>query len=326
MRKNIKKLFKSCAFTLLACVVAGGIHAADYPKHPIEIVIPFGEGGASDTFARKFSEIINKELSQPTQPVNKKGGGGLVGMAYAYTQRPDGHTILEITPSHIIADVMNRSKVKLLKHFEPLVRIQSDIYVVGVVKNSKFKDFKSLVAYGRKQQVTFAGISPGGLDDFTLKSLARATGIKLKFIPYKSGSEVKAAVLGGEVDIYLDKIVSAIGYIKDEAITPLVILNDKRITKLDVFKSVPTTVELGYDVTIGSWRGFVIKKGTPESVKVFLVEKMKKAYDSAEYQSFAEKNLVNIRPGFLGSREYKKFLEKEYKTFNQVAIDSGLKK
>lgn len=326
MQNNLKKLLKRCVLTILACVVATGIQAADYPKHPIEIVIPFGEGGASDTFARKFSEIINKELTQPTQPVNKKGGGGLIGMAYAFTQRPDGYTILEITPSHIIADVMNRGKVKLLQHFEPLVRIQSDIYIVGVSKTSKFKDFKSLVAYGRKQQVTFAGISPGGLDDFTLKSMAKATGIKLKFIPYKSGSEVKAAVLGGEVDIYLDKIVSAIGYIKDEAIKPLVILNDERITKLDVFKSVPTTVEMGYNVTIGSWRGFVVKKGTPESVKAFLAEKMKNAYNSVEYRSFAENNLVNIRPGYLGPQGFKNFLKKEYSTFNQVAIDAGFKK
>jgi putative tricarboxylic transport membrane protein len=326
MKPNLKRLIKSCTFTILACLIGSGVNAADYPKHPIEIVIPFGEGGASDTFARKFSEIINKEMSQPTQPINKKGGGGLIGMVYAFGQRPDGYTLLEITPSHIIADVMNRSKVKLLQHFEPLARIQSDIYIVGVSKNSKFKDFQSLVDFGRKEQVTFAGISPGGLDDFTLKSLALATGIKLKFIPYKSGSEVKAAVLGGEVDIYLDKIVSAIGYIKDGAIKPLVILNDKRITKLDVFKTVPSTVELGYDVTIGSWRGFVVKKGTPQSVKTYFVSKMKKAYDSTEYQEFAQKNLVNIRPGFLGPEDYRAFLEKEFKTFSNIAVKAGLKK
>ena len=55
--------------------------------------------------------------------------------------------------------------------------------------------------------------------------------MKVKFIPYKSGSEVKAAVLGGEVDVYLDKIISSIGYIKDKKVKPLVVLNDERINK-----------------------------------------------------------------------------------------------
>jgi tripartite-type tricarboxylate transporter receptor subunit TctC len=324
--RTIKKVSVSCILLLLACTLVGNAMAADYPKRPVEMIIPFGEGGASDTFARKFAEIINSEMPKPIQPVNKKGGGGLVGMVYAFSQKADGYTLLEITPSHVIADVMNRGKVKLQEHFEPLARIQSDIYIVGVSKESQFQSFAELVEYGKEHEVTFAGISPGGLDDFTLRALAKATGIKIKFIPYKSGSEVKAAVLGGEVDIYLDKVVSAIGYIRDGAVRPLVILNDERITKLDEFKEVPTTKELGYDVTVGSWRGFVVKKGTPAEIKSMLIDKMKQAYDSAEYQEFAEKNLVNIRPGYLPGDEFGAFLQQEYDAFDTIAVETGFKK
>lgn len=318
MTRTTKKIYMSCVLFLLVCSVVSSTFAADYPKRPIEMIIPFDEGGASDTFARKFAEIINQDLPKPIQPVNKKGSGGLVGMVYAFSQRADGYTLLEVTPSHIIADVMNRGKVKLQEHFEPLARIQSDIYIVGVAKGSKFQQFADIVEYGQENEVTFAGISPGGLDDFTLRALANATGIKIKFIPYKSGSELKAAVLGGEVDIYLDKVVSAIGYIRDGAVKPLVILNDERIEKLDEFKEVPTTVELGYDVTVGSWRGFMVKKETPDEVKALLIEKMKKAYDTPEYQEFAEKNLVNIRPGYLQAEEFGKFLQQEYDAFKTM--------
>jgi len=322
----LKKTVLSLSVAVMALSVVSGALAAAYPARPIELVIPFGEGGASDTFARKFAEIVNKDMPKPLQPVNKKAGGGIVGMVYAFSQPNDGYTVLSITPSHIIADVMDRSPVKLLESFEPLCRIQSDIYIISVSKGSKFQSFEGLVAYGRENEVTFAGISPGGLDDFVLRSLAKATGLKLKFVPYKSGSEVKAAVLGGEVDIYLDKIISAIGYIEDGSVRPLVVLNDRRIDQIGLFKDVPTTVELDYDVTIGSWRGFVVKKGTSQEIKDFLIAKMKAAYDTEEYQKFAADNLVNIRPGYLDSQEFGEFLEKEYSHFSDIAKETGLKR
>ena len=297
-----------------------------YPKRPVEVVIPFGEGGASDIFARKFSELMSEGMPQPVLPINKKGSGGLVGMLHAAQQKNDGYTILEITPSHIIADALEKSpEVKLMRDFEPLCRIQSDIYIIGVLAGSKFKSFEELVTYGRENEVTFAGISPGGLDDITLNALADATGMKIQFIPYKSGSEVKAAVLGGEVDIYLDKIISAVNYIREGSIKPLVVLNDERIEQIDAFKGVPSTVELGYDVTIGSWRGFCVKKDTPVEIKEYLMTEMKKVYDSAEYQTFAEQNLVNIRSGFLTADEFEAQWEKEYTMFDGIARKVGLK-
>ena len=299
---------------------------AAYPERPIEMVIPFGEGGASDIFARKYAELMSKKLSQPLQPVNKKGSGGLVGLLYAAQQPNDGYTLLEVTPSQVIADALEKSpEVKLMRDFEPLARIQSDIYILGVPKSSRFGSFQEMVEYGQNNEVTFAGISPGGLDDMTLTALADATNMKIRFVPYKSGSEVKAAVLGGEVDIYLDKVISAINYIKDGSIKPVVILNEDRMTQIPEFAEVPTTVELGYNVTIGSWRGFVVKKDTPVDIKNQLIHIMKEVYESSEYQKFAEQNLVNIRPGFLDADGFRAQWEKEYVVFENIAKKVGLK-
>lgn len=298
----------------------------DYPKRPVEMVVPFGEGGASDTFARKFADLMTKDMPEPVQPVNKSGSGGLIGMVYAAQQENDGYTLLEITPSHVIADVLNSSEdVKLLEDFEPLARIQQDIYILSVPEGSRFESFEEIVEYGQENEVTFAGISPGGLDDMTLNALGDATGINLKFIPYKSGSEVKAAVLGGEVDIYLDKIISAINYIKEGKIKPVLVLNDKKLDQVEELADVPSSVDLGYDVTIGSFRGFVIKKGAPQEVKDYLIEKMYETYETQEYKDFAELNLVNLREGYLGPDEFAEFLQENYEMFDKVAKKVGLK-
>jgi tripartite-type tricarboxylate transporter receptor subunit TctC len=298
----------------------------DYPKRPIELVVPFGEGSASDTFARKFAEIMSKDMQKPIQPVNKDGSGGLVGMVYAHGQSNDGYTVLEVTPSHVIADVLGIGKdMKFLEDFEPLARIQEDIYVLSVPANSEIENLDKLLELGREKEISFAGVSPGGLDDLTLNALADATGVKVKFIPYGSGSEVKAAVLGGEVDVYLDKLINTVGYIKDGKVKPIVVLNDERITQIEELKDTPTTVEKGFDVTIGSWRGFVVKKGTPQEVKDYLLEQMKKASETEEYKKFNEESLTNIREGFLGPEDFKAAMLEDYEVFDKVAKQTGLK-
>lgn len=299
--------------------------AADYPTRPIELVIPFGEGSASDIFSRQMVEIMNKFLPEPIFPVNKAGGGGLSALVYTAKKKADGYTIMTITPSHIISDVLSRAgKTKLLTDFDMLGRIQSDLYVLCVTEKSNFKTFEDLVEYARKNEVSFGGVSPGALDDLTLNALAMETGMKIKFVPYKSGASVKAAVLGNEVDIYLDKLVSAIAYIKDGAVRPLVILNDGRIDVPEL-KNVPCTVELGVNVTIGSWRGFVIPKNAPAEVREFWGKQLKKAYDSDAYKKFARDTLTNIGPGWLDGEAFREFLEEEYKVFDKVAISTGLK-
>lgn len=295
----------------------------DYPKSPIEIVVPFGEGSASDIFVRKFAEIMGKSVPQPIQPVNKDGSGGLVGMLDAAQRKNDGYSLLSITPSHVIADVMGATDVKLLEDFVPVARIQSDVYVLAVTKNSQYNSFADLLASGKT--VTVGGVSPGGLDDLTLSVLSKDTGLDIQYVPYKSGSEVKAAVLGGEVDIYLDKLVSAINYVKDGAVRPVLVLNDERIVTIPELADVPCTVELGYTTTIGSWRGFVVKKGTPQEIIDYLAEEMKKAYDTPEYQQFASDNLVDIRDGYLNAEDFAKDLQKEFEAFNTVATELGLK-
>ena len=300
--------------------------AASYPERIIEVIVPFGEGSESDIFARKFSELLSVKLGRRVQPINKKGGSGLIGMVFAAQQQNNGYTILEITPSHVISDLVGTAPFKLMRDFEPLARIQSDMYILGVQKNSKFQSFQEMVAYGQQNEITFAGVSSDGLDTMTLAALSEATKMKIKYIPYKSGAEVRAAVLSGEVDIYLDNVISAVKYIQDGSIKPMVVLGDERIKSLEVLNDVPCSVELGYNVTLSSWRGFVVKKETPQEIKELLIAKMKEVSESPEYKLFEEQTLTNLSPGYLDADGFAKQWAKEYKIFNPIAKKIGLKK
>jgi len=327
----MKKQLITCSLLVIGIILSGcsvpsSAEEQTYPDHPVEVVVPFGEGSASDTFARKFSDILSRTSGDTFQPINKDGSGGLLGMAHAYKQDNDGYTILEITPSHVISDVLGKGKdIELLEDFEPLAHIQSDIYVLSVAANSDIQDYDDLIKKGKESGLTFAGVSPAGLDDLTVNAFAQEADIETTFIPYPSGASVKAAALGGEVDIYVDKVVNVISYIKTGKVRPIVVFHDEKIEQLDELKDVPTTVEKGVDMTVGSWRGFVIKKDAPEEVKNYLVKQMQDAFETEEYEQFAEENYVNIGEEYLGPEEFKEKMKVEYEKFDEISKELGIK-
>lgn len=315
---------------VLTCAVglAGSAFAQDYPKRPVELVIPFGTGGASDIFARQFGQIAGKYLGKPLTPVNKGGAGTIEGLTYAFGAPADGYTILEITPSLLIVEAQNRSSVKFRKEFDPIMRVQSDVVLFGVAaKSSKFKTLEEMVAFAKAnpKKLKIGGLSPGALDDYIANGFAKAAGIQWTYVPYKSGSELKAAVLGGELDVYQDKLISFMGLAASGDIRPLVVLSDKRLP-VPALKDVPSSVEKGIAFTQGSWRGFVVKKGTPEAIRNIIISAFQKAYDDPAYKEIEKKEMSDIVPGHLKADDFRKSWDVEFESYSKIFTELGLVK
>ncbi|HCM29006.1 MAG TPA: hypothetical protein DIC34_21130 [Treponema sp.] len=324
---------RSVLFIAVIAAAAIGANAqakkVDFPKRPIEMVIPFGAGGASDIFARQYAQLAEKFLGKPITAINKGAAGTIEGMTYAYNQTADGYTLLEITPSLLIIEALKKSPIKFRENFEPLMRVQSDLQLIGVAKNSKFKSFQEVVAYAKAnpgKKLKIGGLSPGGLDDYIANGLADAAGIDWTYVPYKSGSEVKAAVLGGEIDIYQDKLISFLPLAESGDIRPLVVLNDSRLAQVQVLKDVPCTAELGIKFTQGSWRGFCVKKGTPTAVKQVLMDALQAAYETSGYKDMEAKEMTNIRPGYAEAEEFRAIWDNEYEGYVAIFKKTGMLK
>jgi putative tricarboxylic transport membrane protein len=323
---------RSACFFVAAVVIwtAGSSRsgAADFPKHPIEMVIPFGAGGASDIFARQYAMLAEKHIGKPITSVNKGAAGTIEGTTYAFNQPADGYTILEITPSVLIIEALKKTPIAFRDNFEPLLRVQSDLQLIGVAKKSTFKSFKELADFAKAnpKKLKIGGLSPGGLDDYIANGLAQAAGFVWVYVPYKSGSEVKAAVLGGELDVYQDKLISFLPLVESGDIVPLLVLNAKRLDKVPALKNVPCSVELGANFTQGSWRGFAVKKGTPPEIKQIIITALQKAYDDPGYKAMEEKEMTNLVPGYARADEFRKIWDDEYKGYVEVFKRIGLLK
>lgn len=313
-------------FTSVSAYSAGqadtGVPGSDYPKRPIEIIVPFGAGGSSDLMSRQVANIMKNYVDIPVKVINKPGAGGIDGMVYVKNAPNDGYTILQITPSHAIATAVGRPNADLIGDFEPIANFQVDIVCFGVAKDSPIQNLEDMLDYAKANpgKLKIGGTSPGGLDDFIINGFSREAGIEMLYIPYKSSAQTKAAVLGGEIDIYQDKLISFLSMVKSGDIRPLVILNETRIIGFSELEDVPSSVEKGINFTQGSWRGYAVRKGTPSEVRDFLSDIIKKVYLSEEYLTASEKSMSNIIPGFIDQQQYGKMWVSEIGRFREILV------
>ena len=132
-------------------------------------------------------------------------------------------------------------------------------------------------------------------------------------------------MLGGELDVYQDKLISFMSLASGGDVRPLVVLNDKRLP-VPALKDVPCSVEKNINFTQGSWRAFVVKKGTPDNVKKIIIDAFQKAYDDPAYKEMEKKEMTDIVPGYMKADEFRKSWDVEFESYSKIFKDLGLVK
>ena len=120
--KRVTGILCAVLFVTGLCFSTVDIAAAAYPEQAIEILVPFGVGGGSDTAARAVAEGLKPLLKVPPVITNMPGGGATKGMLYVSQQPADGYTVLAVTTSHLIDAVKPKTRAHILRDFDPLMR------------------------------------------------------------------------------------------------------------------------------------------------------------------------------------------------------------
>lgn len=320
--KKSQALFAAVLFFCAGLAGVSSVEAAAYPERAIEIIVPFGVGGGSDTAARAVGEGLKPLLKVPLVITNMPGGGATKGMLHVAQQPADGYTVLAITTSHLIDAVKPKTRSHLLKDFDPLMRIQWDTSSVTISGDSKFKTLAELIDYGKKnpKMLKFAGTSPGGWSEIQTVAFFRGVGVEVTFVPFDSGAEIKAAILGGHIHGAVEELAETLPLIEAGKLRSLAVIMEKRHPALP---NVPCTTELGINYTHGLMRAWGVKKGTPPDRVRFLHDVIKKALDVPVYKKFVQDNHLYARPGYLSPEETRKYWDDEVKFFTETLKSLG---
>jgi tripartite-type tricarboxylate transporter receptor subunit TctC len=308
---------------LAGCVIGSwGVTLAAYPDRAIEIIVPFGVGGGSDTAARAVAEGLKPLLKVPLVITNMPGGGATKGMLHVSQQPAEGYILLAVTTSHLIDAVKPKTRAHLLRDFDPLMRIQWDTSAVSISGDSKFKTLADLVDWGKKnpKALKFAGTSPGGWSEIQTVAFFKKVGVEVTFIPFDSGAEIKAAIMGGHITGAVEELAETLPLIEAGKLKALTVIMEKRHPALP---NVPCAPELNIDYTHGLMRAWAVRKGTPPDRFTYLHDVVKASLEAPVYKKFVQENHLYARQGYLNPEETRKYWDDEVKFYTEVLKDLG---
>lgn len=255
---------------LFACtfLVVGQASAAGFPSGPVTFVVGFPPGTSTDAIARIIGEKLSSDWGQPVIVENKPGVGGSLAVAQVKRAKPDGHTLVlsATAPMNINPFVYADLKYDPLSDFDYVGQTTWLPYMLVTNKQKGLDTFQKLIDYAKKNpdSLTFASIGMGTTSHLLMAMLMKKTGTSMVHVPYKGSSQAQTDVIGGNVDMTFDTVVSTAPHVKDGRLQAIAVSTKKRA---ELAPDVPTIEESGVvGFNAGAWLGFFAPKGTPENI------------------------------------------------------------
>jgi putative tricarboxylic transport membrane protein len=283
------------------------VQAPPYPSKPIEFNVHTAPGGGTDVFARAVSDLLGREkiFSQPLIVSNRPGGSGVLAFNYVKSKRGDPHVVLTMATGSFLAATSRKELDLGIENYTPIAAFALDPQAVAVAADSKFKTIRDLIEAGRKEpNILVAGVSSAtGTARVFLYLIERETGAKFKYVSFKSGSEAAIAVAGGHVHFTPENLSEMLGLVETKKMRVIAVTGEKRLAAVP---DAPTMKEAGYNISVGTGRGFVMPAGVPKETAAAMEAALKRVHDSTAWKDFAARN--NYEDMWMDSAEFGKLL------------------
>ncbi|MEI2418357.1 tripartite tricarboxylate transporter substrate binding protein [Orrella sp. JC864] len=255
-----------CAASLLAAPAAQA--SQDWPRQPIQFIVPFPPGGPTDLMARLIAEPLGKKLGTTVVVENRAGASGNIGSAQVARAKPDGYTLLLAASGNMSVNQVLFSNLPYdpIKDFAPIIQISRFPLVLEVKADTPVDSVQAYIEHARAHpgKVTFGSAGNGSPQHLGGELFKSVTGAPIDHVPYKGAGPALNDLIGGHIFSMFDILGSSMQHIQNGSLKPLAVTTARRSAQLP---DVPTMQEAGIaDFDYYAWHGIVTTAGTPESI------------------------------------------------------------
>jgi tripartite-type tricarboxylate transporter receptor subunit TctC len=313
-------ILKFAGLALLAGAVPLATQAqASWPTKAITIVVPFPPGGATDVMARILAPKIEQSIGQPVVIDNKVGAGGSIGTQVVARSKNDGYTFLwgTVATHGIGPNIYKKLSYDAIKDFTPVVRVVDQPYVLVAHPGLGVNSVAELTAKAKASpdSIPAASAGQGTGAHMILEKYQSETQTKLLHVPYKGAGPAMTDLLGGQVQVTFDVILTTVPYIEAKRVVPLAVTSATRSSALP---NVPTMDESGVSgFNAVGWNGIFAPAGTPDDI----VQKINTAVNDALALPEIKDRIIKDGSIPVGGTpdEFRKFVESEVASWGDVA-------
>jgi tripartite-type tricarboxylate transporter receptor subunit TctC len=319
----VKSGARIAAGGLLAIALGGTAARADnYPSRPVSIVTPFAAGSVTDATARVIAKFLSEALKQPFIVQNKAGAGGMLAAETVARAAPDGYTLLLTTNStHSAAPGLFKNvPYDPIKNFTPIARIGSFPSVIVANKDQPFKTIQELVAYAKAHPDKLSYGHGNSTGQITGETLKHRTGIKMVRVPYRSVPAGITDLLGGQIQMLIPDLNTALPQIKAGNMRPLAVLTTERSTLIPDVPTLNETVMPGFDLL--AWAGMFGPANLPPDIVQKIAVQVHAALQTQEIKERFAKSGIEIY--WSDTPAFKTFVADELKKWTGMIKEAGI--
>jgi tripartite-type tricarboxylate transporter receptor subunit TctC len=282
--------FAAAIVCLLIALVSARAEG-NYPSRPITMIVPFAAGGPTDILARLVSQTISPMLGQQVVVEDVTGAGGTIGATRAARADPDGYTMIMGNLGTHAASLGMYPKLPYdpRSDFAPVILVATTPMVLVTRKTLPLHNLNDVVAYAKanKGKTTMGSAGVGSISHLTLLLFNHLTGAGVVHVPYRGLSQAINDLLGGQIDLLFDQVVTATPHIVNDSENAIVVTIPQRAAAIP---KVPSANETGLpQLHTLAWSALFMPKGTSAPIVSRINGVVAKAMGNPEIEKrFAE--------------------------------------
>ena len=240
--------------------------AEAYPTKPIRWIIGFPAGGGADTVARIMEPWLSRRLGQPVIIENRPGASTNIAVQAVVNSSPDGYTLLWHGLSSVVnASLFTNLPFDIQRDIDPTAGVVSYPMIMLAHPSVPAKSVAELIAHAKANpgKVTMASFGTGSASHLAGELFKFMAGIDMVHIPYRGGASMTTDLIGGQVQVGFDVMVTALPQVRSGKLRALGVLGTKRF---DLLPDVRTVAETVPEYEASTWAGVGAPRGTPPEI------------------------------------------------------------